>query len=157
MTNKIKKKMTLNDLPPVQEENQFKEHVAVHTAVQQHAVRESPRAFTDLIQNITLTTENQREQNKNPQEYCETVKQQNVQDYSKTVVQSGVNDFDNQIQENKTSYNRKMTLYLTEEMYKAFNDIYARRIIDGRKTQKSELICEAIALLCKEDVKFNNF
>jgi hypothetical protein len=42
-----------------------------------------------------------------------------------------------------------MTFNLTEDIYKAFNDLYAHRILQGRKTEKSELICEAIQLLLK--------
>ena len=42
-----------------------------------------------------------------------------------------------------------MTFNLTEETYKAFNDLYANRMLQGRKTEKSELICEAIQWLIK--------
>ena len=41
----------------------------------------------------------------------------------------------------------KMTFNLTEESYKAFNDLYAKRMLQGRKTEKSDLICEAIQWL----------
>jgi hypothetical protein len=51
----------------------------------------------------------------------------------------------------KLQYNRKVTLYLTEDMYKAFNDIYAKRILDNNKTDKSVLICEAIELLSEKE------
>jgi len=43
----------------------------------------------------------------------------------------------------------KMTFSLTEEAHKAFNDLYALRMINGRKTEKSVLICEAIDLLTR--------
>jgi hypothetical protein len=43
----------------------------------------------------------------------------------------------------------KMTFNLTEEVYKAFNDLYAKRMLQGRKTEKSEMICEAIQWLIK--------
>lgn len=43
----------------------------------------------------------------------------------------------------------KMTFNLTEDIYKAFNDLYAHRMLQGRKTDKSELICEAIQWLVK--------
>ena len=43
----------------------------------------------------------------------------------------------------------KMTFNLTEEIYKAFNDLYANRMLQGRKTEKSEMICEAIQWLIK--------
>ena len=41
----------------------------------------------------------------------------------------------------------KMTFNLPPEIYKAFNDLYAYRMLNGYKTEKSELICEAIKLL----------
>lgn len=41
----------------------------------------------------------------------------------------------------------KMTFNLREDIYKAFNDLYAHRILQGRTTEKSEMICEAIQLL----------
>ncbi len=47
----------------------------------------------------------------------------------------------------------KMTFNLTEEMYKAFNDLYANRMLQGRKTEKSEMICEAIQWLIKMEKK----
>jgi hypothetical protein len=47
----------------------------------------------------------------------------------------------------------KMTFNLTEDIYKAFNDLYAKRMLQGRKTEKSELICEAIQWLIKMEEK----
>ena len=43
----------------------------------------------------------------------------------------------------------KMTFNLSEGIYKAFNDLYAQRMLQGRKTEKSDLICEAIQWLIK--------
>lgn len=43
----------------------------------------------------------------------------------------------------------KMTFILTEDSYKAFNDLYAKRMLKGCKTEKSEMICEAIDWLVK--------
>lgn len=43
----------------------------------------------------------------------------------------------------------KMTFNLTEDIYKSFNDLYAHRMLQGRKTEKSEMICEAIQWLIK--------
>ena len=43
----------------------------------------------------------------------------------------------------------KMTFNLNEDIYKAFNDLYANRMLQGRKTEKSEMICEAIQWLIK--------
>lgn len=43
----------------------------------------------------------------------------------------------------------KMTFNLTEDIYKAFNDLYANRMLKGCKTEKSEMICEAIQWLIK--------
>lgn len=51
----------------------------------------------------------------------------------------------------------KMTFNLTEDIYKAFNDLYANRMLQGRKTEKSEMICEAIQWLIKmEDEQRDN-
>lgn len=53
----------------------------------------------------------------------------------------------------KPAYGRKMTLYVTEDLFKAFNDIYATRLLHGRATEKSALVCEAIALLYEKEKK----
>jgi hypothetical protein len=45
----------------------------------------------------------------------------------------------------------KMTFALPEDMYQAFNDLYARRMLEGRKTNKSEMICEAIQWLVQNE------
>jgi hypothetical protein len=50
----------------------------------------------------------------------------------------------------------KMTFNLSEDIYKAFNDLYANRMIEGRKTEKSELICEAIQWLIKMEQQQKN-
>jgi hypothetical protein len=47
----------------------------------------------------------------------------------------------------------KMTFTLSESIYKAFNDLYAKRMLQGRKTEKTELICEAIKWLIKMEDK----
>lgn len=49
----------------------------------------------------------------------------------------------------------KMTFVLPEQVYKEFNDLYAKRMLQGRKTEKSNLICEAIGWLLKMEVKIN--
>jgi len=41
----------------------------------------------------------------------------------------------------------KLTFNVNSDTFKAFNEIYAQRIIEGEKTEKSVLICEAIKLL----------
>ena len=51
----------------------------------------------------------------------------------------------------------KMTFNLREDIHKAFNDLYANRILQGRATEKSEMICEAIQLLINmEEEQTNN-
>ena len=50
----------------------------------------------------------------------------------------------------------KMTFNLSEELYKAFNDLYAIRILQGKKTEKSEMLCEAIKLLLKAEEQTNS-
>ncbi len=47
----------------------------------------------------------------------------------------------------KRNMNFKMTFNVNEDTFLAFNEIYAQRMIDGNKTEKSVLICEAIKLL----------
>lgn len=50
----------------------------------------------------------------------------------------------------------KMTFNLREDIHKAFNDLYANRILQGRATEKSEMICEAIELLINMEEAQNN-
>ena len=50
----------------------------------------------------------------------------------------------------------KMTFNLREDIHKAFNDLYANRILQGRATEKSEMICEAIQLLINMEEEQNN-
>ena len=45
----------------------------------------------------------------------------------------------------------KMTFNLREDIHKAFNDLYANRILQGRASEKSEMICEAIQLLINKE------
>ncbi len=48
----------------------------------------------------------------------------------------------------------KITVYITEESWEDFNNIYGRRILDKRKTDKGDLMTEAIELLKqKEDAR----
>lgn len=63
--------------------------------------------------------------------------------------------FHSQITPKEPTY--KMTFNLSPEIFKGFNDIYAKRLLNGRKTEKSELICEAIRLLIQtENENFPN-
>ncbi|WP_213106463.1 hypothetical protein [Candidatus Protochlamydia amoebophila] len=57
------------------------------------------------------------------------------------------NAFPTEKQQTHPTY--KMTFNLTEDIYKAFNDLYANRMLKGRKTEKSEMICGAIQWLIK--------
>ncbi|WP_042279758.1 hypothetical protein [Candidatus Protochlamydia sp. R18] len=59
------------------------------------------------------------------------------------------NAFPTAKQQTQKSPTYKMTFNLTEDIYKAFNDLYATRMLKGRKTEKSEMICEAIQWLIK--------
>jgi len=114
MTQKIKKKLSLEDLGPVQ----LDAHTATHTAVQTVKHQSENKTETPSV---------------DPQQSKPVSVNTASQQYS------------------KPQYNRKVTLYLTEEMYKAFNDIYAQRILQGRKTDKTVLICEAIQLLHEQE------
>lgn len=55
------------------------------------------------------------------------------------------------LQQNQKTATYKMTFNLSEDIYKAFNDLYANRMLEGRKTEKSEMICEAILWLIKKE------
>ncbi|MGH2612591.1 MAG: hypothetical protein ACRDFB_06025 [Rhabdochlamydiaceae bacterium] len=50
----------------------------------------------------------------------------------------------------------KMTVNLREDIHKAFNDLYAHRILRGEAPEKSEMICEAIEWLIKMEEKRTN-
>jgi len=54
------------------------------------------------------------------------------------------NDFSMKKQQTSKPASYKMTFNLTEEAYTAFNKVYATRLLQGKKTEKSDLICEAI-------------
>jgi hypothetical protein len=45
----------------------------------------------------------------------------------------------------------KMTFNLSPNIYRDFNLLYATRLLEGRKSEKSEMICEAIQLLLKNE------
>ena len=51
----------------------------------------------------------------------------------------------------KRNMNFKLTFNVNEDTFLAFNEIYAQRMIDGNKTEKSVLICEAIQLLYEKE------
>jgi hypothetical protein len=45
----------------------------------------------------------------------------------------------------------KVTVYITEEAWEDFNTIYGKRILDKRKTDKGDLMTEAIELLKQKE------
>ena len=45
----------------------------------------------------------------------------------------------------------KATIYLTEEAEQAFAELYAKRYVEDRKTDRSMVACEAILDLYKKD------
>jgi hypothetical protein len=51
----------------------------------------------------------------------------------------------------KRNMNFKLTFNVNEDTFLAFNEVYASRIIEGNKTEKSVLICEAIRLLYESE------
>jgi hypothetical protein len=51
----------------------------------------------------------------------------------------------------KRNMNFKLTFNVNEDTFLAFNEIYAKRMLDGNKTEKSVLICEAIKLLYEKE------
>lgn len=140
MKDKIKKKMTLDDLPSpspaIEREKNSEINIAVHTAAQ-------PDHVSDPDTNRLQALLEQAAESPLPS----ITAQPEVQQYSYT-----------EVQQNRTStmpqnevYYKKVTLYLTPELHKAFNDIYAQRMLQGRKTEKSSLICEAVELLRKKE------
>lgn len=79
-----------------------------------------------------------------------------IQQNSNTALQQSVNP---EIQQHSAAGEpvspprmKKVTYYLTEEMYKAFNDVYAKRMLEGRTTDKSTLISEAVELLYRGEM-----
>lgn len=64
--------------------------------------------------------------------------------------------FSNKSIPNQKNPTYKMTFMLTEDIYKAFNDLYAHRMLQGRKTDKSDMICEAIQWLIKMEEEQTN-
>jgi hypothetical protein len=120
MSEKIKRKMTLDDLPSPE---------LTKSSVEIKSHRNEP------IESHQSTTMNEFSAKDVTQTYISNDQVASVQQYSKPAKQG------------KVSYGKKVTLYLTEDHFKIFNDIYAQRMLDGRKTDKSTLICEAIGLL----------
>ena len=164
MKTKIKKKMSLQDLPVSSPQNHLEQEVAVQTAVSTAVLPAESTAVQDALQQYSRTA---------IQEDSHTYSNTAAHTESQTVTQEAVSTATQQHSEpprneeklyaqvvhnitetkNQTVYVRKVTLYLTEEMYKAFNDIYAQRILAGRKTEKSALICEAVGLLHENEQK----
>lgn len=60
-----------------------------------------------------------------------------------------------QLPENHNTKKVKVTVYITEESWEDFNHIYGKRILDKRKTDKGDLINEAIALLKEKETTRN--
>jgi hypothetical protein len=50
-------------------------------------------------------------------------------------------------------YTKKMTLNITEEAYNKFHKIYATRLLNGRATEKGDLVGECIELLFMKEVQ----
>jgi ABC-type Zn2+ transport system substrate-binding protein/surface adhesin len=71
--------------------------------------------------------------------------------YLKPDNQTNIQSFPIKKQQTQKEATYKMTFNLREEIYKSFNDLYAQRMLQGRKTEKSEMICEAIQWLIKMD------
>lgn len=48
------------------------------------------------------------------------------------------------IEERREAEKKKVTFYLTEEEFRKFDQIHGKRIIEGNKLDRSDLICEMI-------------
>jgi hypothetical protein len=166
MKVKIKKKMTLDDLPVPSQKKNSQESIAVHSAVNTAAHLDEQQLNTAKQLPVSIDVHQDVQQDvqysvNTAVQYAETAKQnsvntekqQNADLYSNRPTHNTTNYSNTVIQQAKTTYGRKVTLYLTEELYKAFNDIYAQRMLEGRKTEKSALICEAIELLWQNENK----
>jgi len=46
-----------------------------------------------------------------------------------------------------SSPKKKFTLYLTDEAFKKFNELFAFRVIAGEMATKSNVLCDAVVLL----------
>ena len=161
--------------PTVQLQEQQSIHTGIQPAVQQYSNSAKP-STSQASQILEKSSEGEGTREAGLQQHSNTATQDTVQQYSNTAEEGNSNNSisfiesnsgnDSQkntatqyysnnrntaIQQNKTSYGRKVTLYMTEDMYKAFNDIYAQRMIEGRKTEKSALICEAVELLKRNE------
>jgi hypothetical protein len=76
-----------------------------------------------------------------------TVKQDTVQQNSNNKSLLVKTDYrsDNSTEKSKTiKYPCKMTFYMTQEIYDAFNHIYAQRLIEKKKVDKGALFCEMV-------------
>lgn len=144
MKAKIKKKMTLGDLPVLEKSN---------VAVEEPQVNSGYHNETNIIGNME-----HQDVNGSSMQSSDVLNKKSISDLNLDGWMDG--NLEKQhpnIQETQktrnppspknTSY--KMTFQLTENIYKAFNDLYAKRMLEGRKTEKSELICEAIVCLLK--------
>lgn len=94
----------------------------------------------------------------NNEPHSHTSVQTPIQKDSKTDNHTSYTEHEKQTapQSPRLSYARKMTLNVTEDVYKAFTDIYATRLLQGRATEKSALICEAITLLYAKEKNEGN-
>lgn len=94
-----------------------------------------------------IQPENQKTKQPSGQPEFQQDKKQNFQSIEKFEKNSVFSNSKQQQTHKIPTY--KMTFNLTEDVYKAFNDLYAKRMLQGRKTEKSAMICEAIQWLIK--------
>lgn len=159
MTAKIKKKMTLDDLPTLE-----KSSVLVETELHTNSESAHERNINGNLESQKASSPyNYASKSLENQKAGYPIKQiaENIQNQPLSVQKldgwMGVNPENQQptiqtTQETgasplKKANSYKMTFQLSEKIYKAFNDLYAKRMLEGRKTEKSELICEAIECL----------
>lgn len=69
----------------------------------------------------------------------------------KTVISKSITSDNQPINRTSEKLNCKITFNTTERLLDAFNEIYARRIIEKRKTDKSALLNEALELLIEKE------
>lgn len=144
--SEIKKKAKLSmdemyDVQPVgkldnQEETSMNIQQSGHSVVPNNRKQDIPQAINSFNQELTNSIEMQDHNFDNKQKLLS-----NKQRTTVPIAQYS----------NQKIYPYKMTFCLTENTYRAFNDLYAQRMLQGRKTEKSEMFSEAIQLLLQNE------
>lgn len=74
-------------------------------------------------------------------------------DYTKPQEKTSKKALVSQSSSRRNQKKTKLTLYLTEDEETLFNEIYIKRLKEGKKTDRSTLFSEAVKLLYKQELK----